>query len=130
MKILFIRSRSHAHRNEHDMRGHSIVHINYIQNRFPQFEHTVAYMWFDLFGILGGLCGLTFGGSIISVIELIYYGTGRFGAQFSRNICSKRSTARGNNSRNAPPAASIYLNELVQYKIDGLNKRMQQQRYR
>lgn len=125
-------------RNKNDMSGHSIVHINYKQNRFPLFEQTVCYMWFDLFGMFGGLCGLTFGGSIISVIELIYYGTGRFGAQFTRKIRSERRIARiidCNNNQSVPsskalppptrpPAVSIYFNELIHYKDKCMEKRL------
>lgn len=114
------------------MSGHSILHINYKQNRYPQFEHTVAYMWFDLFGMFGGLCGLTFGGSIISVIELIYYGTGRFGAQFTTKISrmpwTRRSIESNNNQRVSPamrpPPVSIYFNELIHYRNERVEKRM------
>lgn len=134
-----------VHRNKNDMRGHSIVHINYKQYRFPQFQQTVVYMWFDLFGIFGGLCGLTFGGSIISVIELIYFGTGRFGAQFTWKIFAMRRTTKSiesNNNKNQsvslsmvhspatrPPPVSIYFNELIHYNNKRVEKRMQLRRF-
>lgn len=120
------------------MRDHSVVHIGYKGNRFLQFEQTVSYMWFDLFGMFGGLCGLIFGGSIISVIELIYYGTGRFGAEFTSRICCTRRPTKfieSNNNHSVsssmafshgtrPPAASIYFNELVHYQSKRVDKRM------
>jgi hypothetical protein len=63
------------------MTGHGIVHINYKLVRVQQFEHTVLLTWFDLLGKLGGICSITFGGSIISIIEIVYFFTGRFGTE-------------------------------------------------
>lgn len=134
------------HSNRHNLRGHSIVHINFKHNRVLDFEKTVIYTWFDLFGIFGGLCGLTFGGSIISVIELIYFGTGRFGAQFTwKKRRREMATVRPINNNNdddddnsnqcptpsipsttmatRPPTVSIYFNELIHYKSDFVKSR-------
>lgn len=68
------------------MTGHGIVHINYKLVRVQQFEHTVLLTWFDLLGKLGGICSITFGGSIISIIELVYFFTGRFGSELIQQI--------------------------------------------
>lgn len=46
----------------------------------------------------GGLAGLTFGASIISVLEIIYFLTGKFGAlYFRRQQPSDVITSRRNN---------------------------------
>lgn len=90
-----------------DVKGHSIVHINFKENQFAQYEHDVRYMWFDLFGAFGGLCGVTFGGSIMNIIELIYHFSGRFGSQ-----CTKKSQNQQKRQIRKP----IYFNELPLYK--------------
>lgn len=99
------------------MKGHSIVHINYKENRIPIFEHSAVYMWFDLFGLFGGLCGITFGGSIITLIELIYYCTGRFASKFTSdqpklNSQNKKRIRKKIATLPSPPTISIYFNEL------------------
>lgn len=71
------------------MTGHGVVHINYNAVRVPQFEHTVVYTWFDLLGLLGGICSITFGGSIITILEIIYFYTGRFGMEIIAKIKGK-----------------------------------------
>lgn len=49
------------------------------------YEQTIQYLWYELLANFGGLTSLTFGASIMSIIELIYFATGKFGT-----ICLKR----------------------------------------
>lgn len=73
-------------RNGLNATGLGIVHIKFQEDSMPQFEHTVILTWFDLLGILGGICSITIGGSIISFIELLYFFTGRFGVVYMRRL--------------------------------------------
>lgn len=102
------------------MKGHSIVHINFQQNRFRQYEHGVRYQWYDLFGAFGGLCGLTFGASIVNILEFLYYFTGKFGAHcfakhFKRMPMKRRSIKKKANNLSVKKMHPICLKEFHMY---------------
>lgn len=46
----------------------------------------MIFTWYDLLSTFGGILSLVIGGSLISVIEIIYYLSGYFGALFFRMI--------------------------------------------
>lgn len=82
--------------------NHSIVYINFGSHKVAIIDQNVFSTWYEQLGNLlrcchigyiiiviciysaffGGLASLAFGASIISVVEIIYFGTGKFGALF------------------------------------------------
>lgn len=100
------------HRNGLDGEGLTIVHINFQDSKVSLYEHTVIYMWYDLFGILGGLCSITFGGSIIFIFEVLYLSSGRFGLWFIRRRKQAESriatTAQVQPIEDRPPATLLW----------------------
>lgn len=71
-----------------NLTNHSILYVNFGNSKVEAYEQTIQYLWYELLANFGGLTSLTFGASIMSIIELIYFATGKFGT-----ICLRRHNA-------------------------------------
>lgn len=65
---------------------HTIVHVVYGERDFSEFEQNMISTWYELLSYLGGTLSFVIGGSMLTVIELLYYCTGRFGTTLYRRI--------------------------------------------
>lgn len=64
----------------------SIVHVYYGDNVVKEFEQSMISTWYDLLSSLGGIVALMTGGSLITLVEVSYLLTGRFGATYIRDF--------------------------------------------
>lgn len=85
-------------RNDLELANHSILYINFGDSKVEAYEQTIQYFWYELLANFGGLSSLTFGASIMSIIELIYFATGKFGTICVQRM--KRTTPEGQNFAN------------------------------
>ena len=58
----------------------------YGQNYVNEYEQAMILTWYELLSNFGGILSLVIGGSLVSVLEIIYYLSGYFGALFYRKI--------------------------------------------
>lgn len=67
----------------------SVVHVYYGEKHVKEFEQSMISTWYDLLSSLGGIVALITGGSLVTIVEITYLMTGRFGASFIRNLAEK-----------------------------------------
>lgn len=77
----------------------------YGQNYVNEYEQAMILTWYELLSNFGGILSLVIGGSLMSVIEIIYYLSGYFGALFFRMIQHSNTKKKiiQNDVANLPP---------------------------
>lgn len=98
-----------------DISNHSIIYINFGTNKVTNYDQTASYVWYDLLGIrlaqpisndwgmipisfaanLGSVGCLSLGATMVSIIEVIYFFSGKLGSFWIRkhfqNVDKNRS---------------------------------------
>lgn len=67
----------------------SVIHVYYGDKYVKEFEQSMISTWYDLLASIGGIVALITGGSMITIVEVTYLLTGRFGANYVRKLMRK-----------------------------------------
>lgn len=63
----------------------SIIYVYYGDKYVKEFEQSMISTWYDLLSSLGGIVALITGGSLMTIVEIGYILTGRFGASYVKD---------------------------------------------
>lgn len=58
--------------------GNGILHVYFGNSYVAEFKQTIIHSWYELLSIYGNLAAIVIGGSLISIAELLWFGTGKF----------------------------------------------------
>lgn len=64
----------------------AIIHVFYGNDDCIEYEQAMISTWYELMSNFGGILSIVIGGSIVSVLEIIYHLTGRFGSDYCRRF--------------------------------------------
>uniref|UniRef100_A0A336M215 CSON006867 protein n=1 Tax=Culicoides sonorensis TaxID=179676 RepID=A0A336M215_CULSO len=67
----------------------SVIHVYYGDMFVKEFEQSMISTWYDLLSSLGGIMALITGGSVMTIVEITYLMTGRFGAFYVRKVMKR-----------------------------------------
>ncbi|GAB0095236.1 hypothetical protein DMENIID0001_105920 [Sergentomyia squamirostris] len=63
----------------------SVVHVYFALPYAVEYQQTTVSTWYDLLASLGGLAGFTIGASLLSIMELLWFISGKFGFIWTNN---------------------------------------------
>lgn len=84
-----------------DLGNFSLVHVFYGRSFIKEYQQTIMSDTYDLLSILGGVFSVMLGISLISVVELFFYVTGKFMTiwNWSSNVSKEEKGMKNNGIR-------------------------------
>ncbi|XP_059619329.1 sodium channel protein Nach-like [Phlebotomus argentipes] len=67
----------------------SVIHVNFALPYAVEYHQTIISTWYDLLATLGGLAGFTIGASLLSVVELLWYASGKAGTLWTKHLLTE-----------------------------------------
>lgn len=62
-----------------DLEDLSVIHVFFANSYVTEYRQTLVYTWYELLSIFGAMCGIVIGASIISVMEMLWFLSGKCG---------------------------------------------------